>query len=153
MRFRPLHDSVVIEGDVAIKGGIIIPDSARERPQEGEIIAAEPGLRDDGSKLNALAVKSGDTVLFGKWSGTDVTIVVGKLMDLKNLNQGFDAQEETYVDMMKAGIIDPAKVVRTALQDAGSVAALLITAEAMIADAPKKETPTAVADGGGMGGY
>jgi chaperonin GroEL len=55
--------------------------------------------------------------------------------------------------MIEAGIIDPAKVVRTALQDAGSVAALLITAEAMIADAPKKETPTAVADGSGRGGY
>jgi chaperonin GroEL len=86
-------------------------------------------------------------------SGVEGSIVVGKLADSKNLNQGFDAQEETYVDMIKAGIIDPAKVVRTALQDAGSIAALLITAEAMIADAPKKETSSAVADGGGMGGY
>jgi chaperonin GroEL len=86
-------------------------------------------------------------------SGVEGSIVVGKLMEAKNANLGFDAQEETYVDMIKAGIIDPAKVVRTALQDAGSIAALLITAEAMIADAPKKETPAAVADGGGMGGY
>jgi chaperonin GroEL len=86
-------------------------------------------------------------------SGVEGSIVVGKLADSKNPNQGFDAQEETYVDMMKAGIIDPAKVVRTALQDAGSIAALLITAEAMIADAPKKEMSAAVADGGGMGGY
>ena len=66
-------------------------------------------------------------------------------------NQGFDAPSETYVDMMKAGIVDPAKVVRTALQDAGSVAALLITAEAMIADIPAKDSAPA-AGNGGMGG-
>jgi chaperonin GroEL len=85
-------------------------------------------------------------------SGVEGSLVVGKLADSKNPNQGFDAQEETYVDMIKAGIIDPAKVVRTALQDAGSVAALLITAEAMIADAPKKDM-AAVPESGGMGGY
>ncbi len=70
-------------------------------------------------------------------SGVEGSIVVGKLMGSKNANEGFDAQSETYVDMIKAGIIDPAKVVRTALEDAGSIAALLITAEAMITDAPK----------------
>ena len=86
-------------------------------------------------------------------SGVEGSIVVGKLTDNKNANQGFDAQAGAYVDMIKAGIIDPAKVVRTALQDAGSIAALLITAEAMITDAPPKETPGAVANGGGMGGY
>ena len=72
-------------------------------------------------------------------SGVEGSIVVGKLMDGKDPNQGFDAQTEAYVDMIKAGIVDPAKVVRTALQDAGSIAALLITAEAMIADAPAKD--------------
>ena len=86
-------------------------------------------------------------------SGVEGSIVVGKLTDNKNANQGFDAQAGAYVDMIKAGIIDPAKVVRTALQDAGSIAALLITAEAMITDAPPKEAPGAVANGGGMGGY
>ena len=75
-------------------------------------------------------------------SGVEGSIVVGKLMDGKNLNQGFDAQAELYVDMIKAGIVDPAKVVRTALQDAGSIAALLITAEAMIADIPQKDAPS-----------
>ena len=84
-------------------------------------------------------------------SGVEGSIVVGKLIDGKNANQGFDAQTETYVDMIKAGIIDPAKVVRTALQDAGSIAALLITAEAMIADVPQKDAPAA-GSGGGMGG-
>ncbi|WP_192384977.1 chaperonin GroEL [Mesorhizobium silamurunense] len=84
-------------------------------------------------------------------SGVEGSIVVGKLMDSKDHNQGFDAQTELYVDMIKAGIVDPAKVVRTALQDAGSIAALLITAEAMIADIPRKDAP-AMGGAGGMGG-
>ncbi|MCC2612132.1 chaperonin GroEL [Neorhizobium sp. Rsf11] len=84
-------------------------------------------------------------------AGVEGSIVIGKLTDGVNHNQGFDAQTETYVDMIKAGIIDPAKVVRTALQDAGSIAALLITAEAMIADIPAKDS-TLAASNGGMGG-
>ncbi|AZO44511.1 MULTISPECIES: chaperonin GroEL [Mesorhizobium] len=86
-------------------------------------------------------------------SGVEGSIVVGKLTDSKDHNQGFDAQNETYVDMIKAGIVDPAKVVRTALQDAGSIAALLITAEAMITDIPAKDAAPAGGGGGGMGGY
>ncbi|RWP68099.1 MAG: chaperonin GroEL [Mesorhizobium sp.] len=84
-------------------------------------------------------------------SGVEGSIVVGKLSDSKDHDQGFDAQNEDYVDMIKAGIVDPAKVVRTALQDAGSIAALLITAEAMIADIPQKVSP-AMGGAGGMGG-
>ena len=84
-------------------------------------------------------------------AGVEGSIVVGKLTDSKDPYQGFDAQTETYVDMIKAGIVDPAKVVRTALQDAGSIAALLITAEAMIADVPAKDS-TLTAGNGGMGG-
>ncbi|KAA3447816.1 chaperonin GroEL [Mesorhizobium sp. SARCC-RB16n] len=85
-------------------------------------------------------------------SGVEGSIVVGKLADSKDQNQGFDAQNETYVDMIKAGIVDPAKVVRTALQDAGSIAALLITAEAMITDVPAKDAaPGGGGGGGGMG--
>jgi chaperonin GroEL len=85
-------------------------------------------------------------------AGVEGSIVVGKLAGGKNPSEGFDAQTETYVDMIKAGIIDPAKVVRTALQDAGSIAALLITAEAMIADVPPKSAPAAGNGGtGGMG--
>ncbi|WP_421916946.1 chaperonin GroEL [Mesorhizobium sp.] len=86
-------------------------------------------------------------------SGVEGSIVVGKLTDSKDHNQGFDAQNEVYVDMIKAGIVDPAKVVRTALQDAGSIAALLITAEAMITDVPPKDAAPAGGGGGGMGGY
>ncbi|TPK68454.1 MULTISPECIES: chaperonin GroEL [unclassified Mesorhizobium] len=85
-------------------------------------------------------------------SGIEGSVVVGKLSDSKDHNQGFDAQNEAYVDMIKAGIVDPAKVVRTALQDAGSIAALLITAEAMISDIPAKDAAPA-GGGGGMGGY
>jgi chaperonin GroEL len=85
-------------------------------------------------------------------SGVEGSIVVGKLAESKDHNQGFDAQNEIYVDMIKAGIVDPAKVVRTALQDAGSIAALLITAEAMITDIPAKDAAPAGAGGGGMGG-
>ncbi|MEZ0212523.1 MAG: chaperonin GroEL [Xanthobacteraceae bacterium] len=82
-------------------------------------------------------------------AGVEGSIVVGRLTDSTDHNQGFDAQAEAYVDMIEAGIVDPAKVVRTALQDAGSIAALLITAEAMIANAPDREpAPPA---GGGMG--
>ena len=84
-------------------------------------------------------------------SGVEGSIVVGKLMDGKNANEGFDAQNELYVDMIKAGIVDPAKVVRAALEDAGSIASLLITTEAMIADVPQKDVP-AMSGAGGMGG-
>jgi chaperonin GroEL len=85
-------------------------------------------------------------------AGVEGSVVVGKLTDSKHSDQGFDAQTETYVDMIKSGIIDPAKVVRTALQDAGSIAALLITAEAMIADVPQKDSPQMAGAPGGMGG-
>ena len=77
MKFRPLHDRVVIrraEGDLKSKGGIIIPDNAKEKPQEGEVIAVGPGARDDSGKIQPLDVKAGDKILFGKWSGTEVKI-------------------------------------------------------------------------------
>ncbi len=85
-------------------------------------------------------------------AGLEGSIVVGKIMDQKSETYGFDAQDEKYVDMVEAGIIDPAKVVRTALQDAGSVAGLLVTTEAMVAELPKPEAPPAMPGGGGMGG-
>jgi chaperonin GroES len=75
--FRPLHDRVVVrrvESEAKTKGGIIIPDTAKEKPQQGEIIAAGPGARGDDGKVTALDVKAGDKVLYGKWSGTEVKI-------------------------------------------------------------------------------
>jgi chaperonin GroES len=77
MKFRPLHDRVVvrrIESEAKTAGGIIIPDTAKEKPQEGEIIAVGPGARDETGKLIPLDVKTGDLILFGKWSGTEVKI-------------------------------------------------------------------------------
>jgi len=83
--------------------------------------------------------------------GVEASIVVGKLLEQKSNTFGFDAQTEQYVDLVEAGIVDPTKVVRIALQDAASVAGLLITTEAMVADRPKKETPPPMPGGGGMG--
>ena len=77
MKFRPLHDRVVvkrIEGEEKTAGGIIIPDTAKEKPQEGEVVAVGPGGRDESGKLTPLDLKTGDRVLFGKWSGTEVKI-------------------------------------------------------------------------------
>jgi chaperonin GroEL len=85
-------------------------------------------------------------------SGVEGSIVVGKIMDNKSETYGFDAQDEKYVDMVEAGIVDPAKVVRTALQDAASIAGLLITTEAMVAELPKEPAPAMPGGGGGMGG-
>jgi chaperonin GroEL len=83
-------------------------------------------------------------------AGADGSIVVGKLLDTNDPNRGFDAQTGDYVDMVKAGIIDPTKVVRLALQNAASVAGLLVTTEAMVAEKPEKKTPPAMPQGGGM---
>jgi chaperonin GroEL len=85
-------------------------------------------------------------------AGVEGSIVVGKVLANKSASYGFDAQKEEYVDMLNAGIVDPAKVVRVALQDAASVAGLLITTEAMVAEIPKKEAAPAMPGGGGMGG-
>jgi chaperonin GroEL len=84
-------------------------------------------------------------------AGDDGSVVIGKLLENKSANYGYDAQKGEYTDMVKAGIIDPTKVVRCALQDAASVAGLLVTTEAMIADRPKKDTPPAPGGHGGMG--
>ena len=86
LKFRPLHDRVVVrrlEADQKTKGGIIIPDTAKEKPQEGEVIAVGPGARDETGKLIPLDVKAGDRVLFGKWSGTEVKIDGEDLLIMK----------------------------------------------------------------------
>jgi chaperonin GroES len=86
MKFRPLHDRVVIrrmEGEDKTKGGIIIPDTVKEKPQEGEVIAVGPGARDESGKLLPMDLKKGDRVLFGKWSGTEVKIDDEDLLIMK----------------------------------------------------------------------
>ena len=86
MQFRPLHDRIVvrrIEAEEKSQGGIIIPDTAKEKPQEGEVIAAGPGARDESGKIVPLDVKAGDRILFGKWSGTEVRIDGEDLLIMK----------------------------------------------------------------------
>jgi chaperonin GroES len=86
MKFRPLHDRVVVrrlESEERTSGGIIIPDTAKEKPQQGEVIAVGPGARDESGKINALDVKVGDKILFGKWSGTEVKIDGQDLLIMK----------------------------------------------------------------------
>ncbi len=86
MGFRPLHDRVLvrrIEQDQKTKGGIIIPDTAKEKPQEGEVIAVGPGARNEKGELVALEVKAGDRILFGKWSGTEVKMDGEELLIMK----------------------------------------------------------------------
>jgi chaperonin GroES len=86
MKFRPLHDRVVvkrIEEDGKSAGGIIIPDTVKEKPMRGEVISVGPGVRDESGKINAPDVKAGDVVLFGKWSGTEVKIDGDDLLIMK----------------------------------------------------------------------
>jgi chaperonin GroES len=98
MGFRPLHDRVVVrrvDSEEKTAGGIIIPDTAKEKPMEGEVVAVGPGGRDENGKLTPLDVKAGDRVLFGKWSGTEVKIDGNDLLIMKE------------ADIM--GVIDGAK--------------------------------------------
>jgi chaperonin GroES len=86
MSFRPLHDRILVrrvESEEKTKGGIIIPDTAKEKPQEGEVIAVGPGARNDAGQLQALDVKVGDRILFGKWSGTEIKINGEDLLIMK----------------------------------------------------------------------
>ena len=86
MAFRPLGDRVLVkrvEEEEKTKGGIIIPDTAKEKPQEGEVISVGPGARDDSGKIQALDVKAGDRILFGKWSGTEIKLEGEDLLIMK----------------------------------------------------------------------
>ena len=86
MKFRPLHDRVVVrrlDAEEKTKGGIIIPDTAKEKPQEGEIVAVGPGARDEKGKLIPLDLKKGDRILFGKWSGTEIKLDGEELLIMK----------------------------------------------------------------------
>jgi chaperonin GroES len=102
MKFRPLHDRVVVrrvESEEKTAGGIIIPDTAKEKPQEGEIIAVGPGGRDEAGKLVPIDVKVGDRILFGKWSGTEVKIdgedlLIMKESDVMGVIQGRTASRK-----------------------------------------------------------
>ena len=102
MKFRPLHDRIVVKRITAeekTRGGIIIPDTAQEKPMEGEVIAAGPGARNEQGAIVALDVKAGDRVLFGKWSGTEVKLdgeelLIMKESDIKGIVEGQTAQKK-----------------------------------------------------------
>ncbi len=102
MKFRPLHDRVVVrrlDAEEKTAGGIIIPDTAKEKPMEGEIIAVGPGARDEHGKIVALDVKAGDRILFGKWSGTEVKLdgeelLIMKESDIMGVIEGGVAQKK-----------------------------------------------------------
>ena len=102
MKFRPLHDRIVVrrvDAEERTKGGIIIPDTAKEKPQQGEVIAVGPGARDENGKLQPLDVKVGDRVLFGKWSGTEVKIdgedlLIMKESDIMGVLEYVEAQKK-----------------------------------------------------------
>ena len=86
MKFRPLHDRIVvrrIEADAKTKGGIIIPDTVKEKPQEGEVVAVGPGARDENGKLTPTELKPGERILFGKWSGSEIKIDGEELLIMK----------------------------------------------------------------------
>jgi chaperonin GroES len=103
MKFRPLHDRVVvrrIDAEHKTAGGIIIPDTAQEKPQQGQVVAVGPGARDEQGRIVPLDVKAGDTVLFGKWSGTEVKIDGEELLIMKES------------DIM--GVLETAKVMKAA---------------------------------------
>jgi chaperonin GroES len=102
MKFRPLHDRVVVkrvDGDSKSSGGIIIPDTAKEKPMEGEVVAVGPGARDEKGQIQALDVKAGDRVLFGKWSGTEVKLdgveyLIMKESDIMGIIEGSSAKKK-----------------------------------------------------------
>ncbi len=102
MKFRPLHDRVVVrrlDSEEKTAGGIIIPDTAKEKPQEGEVIAAGPGARDDNGKIIPLDVKAGDRVLFAKWGGSEVKIdgeelIIMKESDILGVIEGGSAKKK-----------------------------------------------------------
>ena len=86
MSFRPLHDRILVrrvESEEKTKGGIIIPDTAKEKPQEGDVVAVGPGARNEAGQIQALDVKAGDRILFGKWSGTEIKINGDDLLIMK----------------------------------------------------------------------
>ena len=137
-----------VEEGIVAGGGVAL---LRAKKAVGRIVNENPDVQ---AGIN-IVLKALETPVrqIAENSGVEGSIVVGKIMEHKSETFGFDAQAEEYVDMIEAGIIDPAKVVRAALQDAASVAGLLVTTEAMVAELPKEPTPPMPGGhGGGMGG-
>ena len=139
MKFRPLHDRVVIrraEGDLKSKGGIIIPDTAKEKPQEGEVIAVGPGSRDESGKLMPLDVKAGDTVLFGKWSGTEIKIDGDDLLIMK---------EADIMGIVEKSMVEKPKAAKSTVVKSNVVKTKAVKPNAVKAKAVKRKTAKAKA--------
>jgi chaperonin GroEL len=136
-----------VEEGIVPGGGVAL---LRAKKAVGRIADGNPDVQ-AGINIVLKALES-PTRQIAENAGVEGSIVVGKIMEHKSETFGFDAQTEDYVDLVDRGIVDPAKVVRAALQDAASVAGLLVTTEAMVAEAPKKQTPPPPMPGGGMGG-
>ena len=137
-----------VEEGIVPGGGVILIKASQKIDVKGDNPDQEAGIQIVRRALQFPIRQIADN------AGVEGSIVVGKVLETSDMNQGYDAQNDKYVDMVKAGIIDPAKVVRVALQDAASIAALLITTEAAVAEAPKKDSAGGggVPDMGGMGG-
>ncbi len=136
-----------VEEGIVPGGGVILIKAAQQLDVKGDNADQQAGIQIVRRALQSPIRQIAEN------AGVEGSIVVGKVLETKDINDGYDAQNDKYVDMVKKGIIDPAKVVRTALQDAASIAALLITTEAAVAEAPKKEGAGGGApDMGGMGG-
>jgi chaperonin GroEL len=137
-----------VEEGIVPGGGVMLLKAAQKIDVEGDNPDQDAGVQIIRRALQSPIRQIADN------AGVEGSIVVGKVLESKDINFGYDAQNDAYVDMVKTGIIDPAKVVRTALQDAASIAALLITTEAAVAEAPKKESggPAGMGGMGGMGG-
>ncbi|MEQ8825887.1 MAG: chaperonin GroEL [Filomicrobium sp.] len=136
-----------VEEGIVPGGGVMLLKATQKIDVEGDNADQEAGVQIVRRALQAPIRQIADN------AGVEGSIVVGKVLETKDLAKGYDAQSDEYVDMVKSGIIDPAKVVRTALQDAASIASLMITTEAAVADAPKKDAPAGgPPDMGGMGG-
>ncbi|MFA9473165.1 MAG: chaperonin GroEL [Filomicrobium sp.] len=137
-----------VEEGIVPGGGVILIKASQKIDVKGDNSDQEAGIQIVRRALQFPIRQIADN------AGVEGSIVVGKVLETSDMNQGYDAQNDKYVDMVKAGIIDPAKVVRVALQDAASIAALLITTEAAVAESPKKDSAGGggVPDMGGMGG-
>lgn len=172
MKLTPLADRVVLkmtEAEETTKGGIILTGSAKEKPSVAEVIAVGPGGVVDG-KTVTMSVKPGDKVITDKYAGTKVTleepirqiaanagldgsVILEKVRTSGKNGYGFDAYKEEYCDMIASGIVDPAKVTRSALENAASVSGMVLTTESLVADKPQPPAPAAPApEMGGMGG-
>jgi len=136
MSIRPLHDRILIKRlgeEGKTKGEIVIADAAKEKPMQGKVLAVGKGKVNDMGKAKTVKVDKDNTIIVGG-NGSVV-----ERLKREDGSFGFNAETETYEDLMKAGIVDPTKVTRLALQNASSIAGLLLTTDVVVTEKPKKK--------------